>query len=100
MAPRIAKSRGEPVPVQNTQAPLGTAGGQFNPEQMRLVMTKIAELNKGVTLPSLAIARSIFWRDISCTMRLGFSASMGRASPFFTLGYFARSSRIGRLIAG
>ncbi|HEX4506281.1 MAG TPA: DUF1178 family protein [Alphaproteobacteria bacterium] len=50
MAPRIAKSRGEAVPVQNTPAP---QQGQFNPgsmnpEQMRMVMTKIAELNKHI----------------------------------------------------
>src|ERR1700743_1205834 len=52
MAPRIAKSRGEPMPVQNTPAPPpgapgGPSHGQFNPagmnqEQMRMVMTKIA----------------------------------------------------------
>jgi hypothetical protein len=45
MAPRIAKSRGEPAQVQNTPAP---AQGQFNPEQMRMVMSKIAELNKHI----------------------------------------------------
>ena len=44
MAPRIAKSR-EAVPVQNTPAP---PQAQFNPEQMRMVMTKIAELNKHI----------------------------------------------------
>jgi len=44
MAPRIAKSR-EAVPVQNTPAP---PQGQLNPEQMRMVMTKIAELNKHI----------------------------------------------------
>jgi len=45
MAPRIAKSRGEPVPVQNTPAP---PQGQVTSEQMRLVMSKIAELNKHI----------------------------------------------------
>jgi hypothetical protein len=45
MAPRIAKSRGEPVQVQNTPTP---PQGQFSPEQMRMVMTKIAELNKHI----------------------------------------------------
>jgi hypothetical protein len=45
MAPRIAKSRGEPVPVQNTPAP---SQGHFNPEQMRMVMSKIAELNQHI----------------------------------------------------
>jgi hypothetical protein len=44
MAPRIAKSR-ESVPVQNTPAP---ARGQFSPEQVRMVMTKIAEMNKHI----------------------------------------------------
>jgi len=44
MAPRIARPR-ESVPVQNTPAP---AQGQLNPEQMRMVMTKIAELNKHI----------------------------------------------------
>jgi hypothetical protein len=49
MAPRIAKSRGEPVPVQNTPAPAqGQGQGQYSPEQMRMVMTKIAELNKHI----------------------------------------------------
>ena len=46
MAPRIAKSRGEPVRVQN--APASPQGHDFNPEQMRMVMTKIAELNKHI----------------------------------------------------
>jgi len=45
MAPRIAKSRGEPVPVQNTPAP---PQGQVTSEQMGLVMSKIAELNKHI----------------------------------------------------
>src|SRR6185437_1884433 len=45
MAPRIARSR-ETVPVQNTQTP--QQQGQFSPEQMRMVMTKIAELNKHI----------------------------------------------------
>jgi hypothetical protein len=44
MAPRIAKSR-EAAPVQNAPAP---PQGQLNPEQMRMVMTKIAELNKHI----------------------------------------------------
>ena len=49
MAPRIAKSR-EAVPVQNTAAP---PQGQFpaggvNAEQMRVVLSKIAELNKHI----------------------------------------------------
>ena len=62
MAPRIAKSRGEPVQVQNTP-PQGQGHGQgqghsqgqgqfspgsMNAEQMRMVMTKIAELNKHI----------------------------------------------------
>src|ERR1700760_3502562 len=47
MAPRIAKSRGEPVQMQNTPAP-AQGQGQFSPEQMRMVMTKIAELNKHI----------------------------------------------------
>ena len=47
MAPRIARSRGEPVHVQNTPAP-AQGQGQISPEQMRLVMTKIAELNKHI----------------------------------------------------
>jgi hypothetical protein len=45
MAPRIAKSRAA-VPVQNT--PAQQQQGQFSPEQMRMVMTKIAELNKHI----------------------------------------------------
>ena len=49
MAPRIAKSRGEPMQVQNTPAPpQGASTGQYSPEQMRMVMTKIAELNKHI----------------------------------------------------
>jgi len=49
MAPRIAKSRAEPVPMQNTPAPpQGTSHGQVSSEQMRMVMTKIAELNKHI----------------------------------------------------
>jgi hypothetical protein len=48
MAPRIAKSR-EAVPIQNTPAlAQGAPGGQFSPEQMRMVMSKIAELNKHI----------------------------------------------------
>jgi hypothetical protein len=45
MAPRIARSR-EAVPVQNT--PAVPQQGAINPEQMRMVMTKIAELNKHI----------------------------------------------------
>src|ERR1700743_1764630 len=54
MAPRIAKSRGEPTPVQNAPAsPQEPSQGQLNPsgmnqEQLRMVMTKIAELNKHI----------------------------------------------------
>jgi hypothetical protein len=42
MAPRIAKSR-QAVPVKNSPEQ-----GQFSPEQMRMVMTKIAELNQHI----------------------------------------------------
>src|ERR1700761_5709079 len=53
MAPRIAKSRGEPVPMKNKPAQGQPGPGQFNPgsmnaEQMRMVMTKIAELNQHI----------------------------------------------------
>jgi len=48
MAPRIAKSRGEPVPMKNTSEQSRPEQGQFSPEQMRIVMTKIAELNQHI----------------------------------------------------
>src|SRR6202046_1827965 len=50
LAPRIATSPGDPVPFQNRPAPpQGQFNpGNFNPEQMRMVMTKIAELNKHI----------------------------------------------------
>jgi hypothetical protein len=48
MAPRIARSR-EVVPVQNMPTPAqGAPGPQISPEQMRMVMSKIAELNKHI----------------------------------------------------